>query len=86
MNVEQLCQDYDWKCAFADEGNVSCGNCTKDLAAYGVTDAEFSRCDVAEVLASVNGENDGPDWVGVFRLKDERFATVTGGCDYTGWD
>lgn len=41
--------------------------------------------DVEEVLGSVEGENDGPDWVGVFKLKDGRFMVVRAGCDYTGF-
>lgn len=45
----------------------------------------FVPTDVAEVIASVDGENDGDEWVGVFRLHDGRFVTVTAGCDYTGW-
>ena len=44
------------------------------------------RSEVAEVLASVDGENDGADWIGLFRMKDGRFLVAQGGCDYTGWD
>jgi hypothetical protein len=42
--------------------------------------------DVAETIVSVDGENDGPEWLGVFRLRDGRFLFLTAGCDYTGWD
>lgn len=45
----------------------------------------FSREDVADIVALVEGENDGPDWVAVFRLNDGRFASVSAGCDYAGW-
>ena len=45
----------------------------------------FSREDVVEILAIDDGDNDGPDWVGVFRLQDGRFACIRAGCDYTGW-
>lgn len=45
----------------------------------------FTVEDVEEVLGSVEGENDGPDWVAVFKLKDGRFAVLRAGCDYTGW-
>lgn len=38
------------------------------------------------MIACVNGENDGQEWVGVFRFNDGRFAVVSAGCDYTGWD
>lgn len=46
----------------------------------------FTRGDVIEVIAKVNGENDDADWVGVFRLRDGRYAYLSAGCDYTGWD
>jgi len=45
----------------------------------------FTTTDVAEVIASDDGENDGKSWVGVFRLHDGRFVTVNSWCDYTGW-
>lgn len=45
----------------------------------------FDRTDVKKVLAMDDGDNDGPDWVGVFYLKDKRWACVRAGCDYTGW-
>jgi hypothetical protein len=53
--------------------------------AFGYAD-DFGIGDVAEVLRKEDGENDGPEWIGVFRLKDGRFAYVAAGCDYTGWD
>jgi hypothetical protein len=43
------------------------------------------REDVAEVVASVDGVNDGAAWSGVFRLKDGRFMFISASCDYTGW-
>lgn len=41
--------------------------------------------EIVEVLATIEGENDGADWHWLVLL-DEGFAYVTGGCDYTGWD
>lgn len=46
----------------------------------------FTRDDVCRIIAMEDGENDGPDWVGVFELKDGRFASIRAGCDYTGFD
>lgn len=46
----------------------------------------FTLEDVAEVISTSDGENDGPEWLGVFRLRDGRFAFLSAGCDYTGWD
>lgn len=87
ITLEQLVTDYDWAQVFADEnaGNVSKA-VHKAPPESGVSDAEFTRADVAEIIAAVNGDNDGPDWLGLFRLKDGRVVVASGGCDYTGWD
>jgi hypothetical protein len=50
------------------------------------SDAGFTRDDVIEILAIEDGENDGGEWIGIFRLSDGRFAFVAAGCDCTGWD
>ncbi len=84
MTIEELLEDRDWAEVFADYNS---GNVSKDVQAIGdCPDHEFSRSDVVEIMASRDGENDGPDWIGVFRLRDGRFAFASGGCDYTGWD
>lgn len=72
--------DYDWEEAFgyADKPQPTQG--------YGGTLAGFTREDVESVIAIDDGCNDGPDWIGVFLLKDGRFAFLSAGCDYTGWD
>jgi hypothetical protein len=46
----------------------------------------FTRDDVRRIISMVDGENDGPEWVGVFELNDGRFACIRAGCDYTGFD
>ncbi len=45
----------------------------------------FTREEVVEIIALVDGEHDDSDWLGVFRLADGRFACLRAGCDYTGW-
>ena len=75
--------DNDWAQVFADE---NAGNVSKDLELHGCSDAPVSREDVAEIVCMFDGDNDGPDWCGVFRLADGRFLAASGGCDYTGWD
>lgn len=42
--------------------------------------------EVSDVLASVDGEKDGVNWVALFKLKDGSYAVLDAGCDYTGWD
>ena len=77
--------DGDWAEAFGEGHDISekptPAICCPTISVEGV-----SREAVEEIVALENGENDGPDWVGLFRLKDGRFVTVEGGCDYTGWD
>lgn len=46
----------------------------------------FTREDVDEVIYICKGDNDGPDWLGLFKLKNGRYAGLSAGCDYTGWD
>lgn len=55
----------------------------------------FTLDDIEKVLAVVEGENDEKDWNWVIQLKDtcviamernEYYAFIMGGCDYTGWD
>jgi hypothetical protein len=73
--------DYDWKNAFAEAGSPIVVK-----FANPVPTESFIREDVVEIIATADGENDGPNWLGVFLLKDGRYAMVDAGCDYTGWD
>ena len=78
--LEQLKSgDYNWEEAF---------DIIKPVPAIfsGVSADPVAIEDVEEIVASVEGENDGPDWVMVGRLKDGRWFAVAAGCDYTGWD
>lgn len=45
----------------------------------------YTRDDVINIIAIREGENDGANWLGVFYLKDGRYAVLRAGCDYTGW-
>lgn len=50
--------------------------------------AAFTRADVAEVVALwQDHDDDDTEWSGyvVVRLADGRWASLEGGCDYTGW-
>lgn len=54
-----------------------------------VSEAPFKRSDVAVVEAlhdTTARDWDGWSGVGVFLLKDGRWACIEAGCDYTGWD
>lgn len=46
----------------------------------------FERRDVKRVIASAEGEGDGPSWIALMELWDGRFAYLEGSCDYTGFD
>ena len=87
IELEALRDDYDWGEVF---GEATGGNCdgTIQVVPPGapVDSSGVSRAKVIEIIAAVNGENDGPDWVGLFLLDDGRYLVAEGGCDYTGWD
>lgn len=88
IELSDLLSDYDWASVFGEESNG--GNCTTAVETL-PPEAELdrtapSRSDVAEIIAAVNGENDGDEWIGVFRLNDGRYLAASGSCDYTGWD
>lgn len=79
----------DWKEAFGYAGESEAyggGVPSEAVAGMGVSTAPFARVDVAEVLATAEGENDGPNWLCVGRLNDGRWFALNAGCDYTGWD
>lgn len=81
--------DYDWAQVFGCAGEPDQCNgavISKALGSEDISDAPFTRSDVAEILALSEGENDGADWLIVVLLHDGRFAFIQAGCDYTGWD
>ncbi len=47
---------------------------------------ELSVGDVVDVVAQVPGEADEANWYWIVRLGTGRWALITGGCDYTGWE
>lgn len=81
---------YDWhhvfECVGSAEGNSYNTPSVSVCQGSSAKPDEFNRSDVKQVIAVADGEHDGPDWIGVFLLKDGRFAFVRAGCDYTGWD
>lgn len=87
VDIEHIRNDYDWKEVFGEGGG---GNTTKETEAappgspVDITPPNIS--DIAEIIAAVNGENDGDEWIGLFRLNDGRYLVASGTCDYTGWD
>jgi len=95
--LDERIRGYDWEMAFQCCGDAEDAEGSWPTSAYNTPSvsaaldsdasaAPFQRVDVAEVIATSDGENDGADWIGVFKLKDGRFAYLTASCDYTGWD
>lgn len=78
FNRDTWREDFDWKEAFVYAKDIRIATDTSN--------APFTMDDVADVIAAENGENDGPSWVMVGKLKDGRFFFLDAGCDYTGWD
>ena len=77
-SLDGLKDDYDWVEVFKFEyaSPVPFSNASNNA---------FVIEDVEEIIASVNGENDGADWVMIGKLKDGRFFKINASCDYTGW-
>lgn len=70
---------YDWREAFkyATQPNAVVNSSARE--------DPCSIDDVAEVIATSDGENDGASWIGVFRMEDGRYLSLRAWCDYTGW-
>lgn len=86
--LEKILEDRnDWEEVFGEASQHNC-QAKADVIPPGanVDPTAPKRTDIARVIASVNGENDGEHWLGVFELKDGRFLFADGWCDYTGWD
>lgn len=79
MTIEDLRNDDDWRAAFNEAGMPMNPLTRGPLDGYGGIE------DVMRIVASVDGENDGNDWLGVFELRSGRYVAVRAGCDYTGW-
>lgn len=78
--LSELRDSYDWEQAFSVSS-------IRSATPWTVVDTSMpSSADVAEVIATEEGERDGAQWVGVFKLNDGRYVAVAAGCDYTGWD
>jgi hypothetical protein len=85
-------RDESWRSAFSFAcGTPIDGTCDSGLPTQlppgDVAHASgFTPYDVKRVIAHVDGANDESNWAGVFELHDGRFAFLSAGCDYTGWD
>lgn len=81
--------DYDWEQVFGYATPTICeakhNHGPEATITSTVSVAGFTREDVQTIIGIEDGANEGPNWVGLFQLKDGRFAFITAGCDYTGW-
>jgi hypothetical protein len=57
-----------------------------DLAAAFENNTARPSAPIVDVIAAIEGANDGPSWHWLALLDNGHFAYITGGCDYTGWD
>lgn len=93
--LERL-KDYDWAKAFEyagveprDEKSYSSRDGQPNVSPVLGWDGDasgFTREDVVEIVAMSDGAHDEQNWIGFFKLKDGRYAFLSAGCDYTGWD
>lgn len=80
MTIPAEIDDSDWEAAFAFAGSPHrCAGSTCSVA-------PFDQEDVESIISLAWGENGLESWIGVFKLKDGRFAFLSAWCDNTGWD
>lgn len=82
MTLEELKNNDDWKHAF-DEAY---GHGYRYEYKNEPLDPPNPIYDVVEIIACDDGENDGLDWIGIFKLNSGQYIKLFAGCDYTGWD
>lgn len=91
MNILPELDSNDWHEAFAYAANESRAgggdrSSPQPTEGYHGSLAPFDRADVEFIVALSEGEKEERPWVGVFLLKDGRYASLIAKCDYTGWD
>lgn len=79
---EPSLEGYDWDEAL----KYANGKTTSCVLGCSIPIDGFVRADIAYVVRADEGENDGPHWIAVMRLRDGRWAFLSAGCDFTGWD
>jgi hypothetical protein len=86
--MDERLNNYDWEEVFGEGtgGNCIAINPQPQPPNYSGSLATFRRDDVEEITQMEDGENDVKDWIIYGRLKDGRWFSARGGCDYTGWD
>ncbi len=81
MSLKKMRRDSDWNEAMT----IALGSVGAVLGYTG--SIEFNGWDdISKVISSSDGCNDGPNWIALFQLHDERYLFLSAGCDYTGWD
>ena len=86
---EMKVEDSDWNFVFEYASNTGYGaegTSINKIDNENVSTDWFSLKDVDKIIASYEGENDGPDWLAVGQLKDKRYFFISAECDYTGWE
>lgn len=86
IDLEAFQNDYDWANVFGAYGHTDPMPPEPVPPGSDVSTANFGIGNVIKVLACSEGERDGYDWICVVQLDDGRYASLWGGCDYTGWD
>jgi hypothetical protein len=86
MKLENFKTDYDWRNVFGEENYTNPMPPNPEPPGSTVSIADFGIDNVVEVLAYDEGQPDEQDWICVVKLDDGRYASLWGGCDYTGWD
>lgn len=76
--ASSISESYDWKEAFKYSNGKSLDDNTPDFP--------FQMAHISKILYIEEGENDGPSWIIMVKLKGGMYGFLSAGCDYTGWD
>jgi hypothetical protein len=80
--IQEFFQQY----GFGDTFDMCCGSLSKIDESEDVSTKSLNISDIEIVLAYDEGENDGENWIFIFKAYDGRYAFMSAGCDYTGFD
>lgn len=87
ISPKKLRESDDWQIIFGQESGMGFSNVPS--SANPGSDVSLDPVfidDVQEVISIFESINDGWVGIGLFRLKDGRYLSASGGCDMTGWD
>lgn len=81
VEIQEFFQQY----GFNDTFEMCCDSLSKIEQSEEVSTKSLSISDIEVVLAYDEGENDGENWIFILKAYDGRYAFMSAGADYTGF-